>query len=82
MSNYKKNFNNLENLEITRGFRDYGLEGDLRNIIHQVEGNAVLNNDYRLLSGMLMLRRHEKDYMLRRDTLYVEKFDATLASTT
>ncbi|HPA67853.1 MAG TPA: HAMP domain-containing protein [Tenuifilaceae bacterium] len=78
---YKKNFNNLKELEITRGFRDYGLEGDLRNIIHQVEGNAVLNNDYRLLSGMLMLRRHEKDYMLRRDTLYVEKFDATLAST-
>lgn len=78
---YRMSFNNLKELEITRGFRDYGLEGNLRNIIHQVEGNAVLNNDYRLLSGMLMLRRHEKDYMLRRDTLYVEKFDATLAST-
>ncbi len=78
---YRMSFNNLKEMEITRGFKDFGLEGDLRNIIHQVEGNAVLNNDYRLLSGMLMLRRHEKDYMLRRDTLYVEKFDETLAST-
>jgi len=78
---YKKNFNNLKEMEITRGFKDFGLEGNLRNIIHQVEGNAVLNNDYRLLSGMLMLRRHEKDYMLRRENQYIEKFDATLAST-
>jgi methyl-accepting chemotaxis protein len=65
------NFNNLKELEITKASETM----DLKVISeHQssVEGNAVLNNDYRLLSGMLMLRRHEKDYMLRRDTLYVE----------
>ena len=28
----------------------------------------------RLASGMLMMRRHEKDFMLRRDQTYVEAF--------
>ncbi|MCB8964402.1 MAG: GAF domain-containing protein [Bacteroidales bacterium] len=34
--------------------------------------------DYRLMSHMLMLRRHEKDYIIRRDAAYLQKFAATI----
>lgn len=49
-----------------------GLYGGLRDSIHQVEEN--LQQSPQLLSDMLMLRRHEKDFMLRRDMKYLERF--------
>ncbi|MGE0078649.1 MAG: GAF domain-containing protein [Bacteroidales bacterium] len=71
---YHQNFNSFKNLVITRGFKDYGLEGELRTKIHMVEKTVNLKADYRLMSNMLMLRRHEKDYIIRRDTSYLRKF--------
>lgn len=71
---YQKSFNNFKELIITRGFKDYGLEGELRTKIHMVEKTVNLKMDYRLMSNMLMLRRHEKDYIIRRDTSYLQKF--------
>lgn len=52
-----------------------GLYGNLRSSVHDAE--AVLNqsSDFKLISDMLMLRRHEKDFMLRRDMKYVTKFE-------
>ena len=78
---YHKSFTNLKELVIARGFKDFGLEGELRGKIHQVEKTINLKLDYRLMSQMLMLRRHEKDYIIRRDTSYLRKFSETVQIT-
>lgn len=54
-----------------RGFKDYGKVGQLRSAIHQVESMPY---DYDQ-AEMLMLRRHEKDFLLRQDLRYLTKFD-------
>ena len=56
-----------------------GLRGSLRAAAHQVEATfrelGAFLDDYRYLSQLLMLRRHEKDFMLRLNPQYVDKFD-------
>ena len=47
-----------------------GLEGRLRASVHDVETRANQLQDPDLLVSMLMMRRHEKDFMLRRDRKY------------
>jgi methyl-accepting chemotaxis protein len=49
-----------------------GLYGELRAAVHNVE-SLIGNDNYRLLSEMLQLRRNEKDFMLRLDDKYVDK---------
>ncbi|MDQ6969773.1 MAG: HAMP domain-containing methyl-accepting chemotaxis protein, partial [Mariprofundus sp.] len=50
-----------------------GLRGELRNAVHQVEGNLKGFHENRLMVSMLMLRRHEKDFMLRGAEKYLKK---------
>lgn len=50
-----------------------GHYGSLRAIIHKVE--ELIKDDTILMQKMLMLRRHEKDFMLRRDKKYLTKFN-------
>ncbi len=52
-----------------------GLRGSLRSAAHQVERVFSATRDYRLLSQLLMMRRHEKDFLLRQNDKYVEKYD-------
>jgi hypothetical protein len=66
----------IANLTQKKGFKNFGLEGEMRELIHRLEKNP-LNPDPVLL---LTLRRHEKDFLLRKDLEYVNKFDATLAT--
>lgn len=70
LSNYTALFNELAGQIQTKGFKDDGLVGKLRAAIHAVE-NANVNYDR---AYMLMLRRHEKDFFLRSDLQYLEKF--------
>ena len=63
-----------------------GLYGSLRTAVHGVEKLVKEQQDHHLLSDMLMLRRNEKDFMLRDNLKYVDKltknvgvFNATLA---
>lgn len=51
---------------IERGFKDYGLIGKMRKNIHFIEKNI----DDDLMKEMLIIRRHEKDYLLRKDLKY------------
>lgn len=52
-----------------RGFKDYGLVGEMRKYIHYIE-----NHKKRLdLAKILMVRRHEKDFIIRRDLRYTHK---------
>ena len=52
-----------------------GLNGALRKAVHNAESKIKeLKNDS-LLAAMLMLRRREKDFMLRDDASYIDKFN-------
>ena len=48
-----------------RGFKDYGLEGQMREHIHTIENANKI--------ALLMIRRHEKDFIIRKEKIYVEK---------
>lgn len=60
--------NKVVELQLRRGFRDYGLEGLMRNKIHALENNS----EGLTLTENLMLRRREKDYFLRDDLHYAD----------
>ena len=58
-------------LHYKRGFRDYGLEGTMRESAHELENYP----EQFPLSQLLSLRRHEKDFFLRSDAMYVSLFN-------
>ena len=70
LKNYAFAFNALAKMIKEKGFKDHGLEGKLRQAIHEVEDADFVYNKY----YMLMLRRHEKDFFLRKDMKYLDKF--------
>ncbi len=51
-----------------------GLYGRLRTAVHHAEGRIKELGDHELLADMLMLRRREKDFMLREKEKYIGKF--------
>lgn len=65
---YESNVKDIVKLIIQRGYKDYGAEGKMRDYIHYLEN--IENID---LSQVLMLRRHEKDYIIRNETKYITK---------
>ncbi|MEO1052353.1 MAG: GAF domain-containing protein [Bacteroidota bacterium] len=67
---YQSLFKALVNTSLTKGYKDWGAVGEMRASIHAVE-NAEADYDR---SFMLMLRRHEKDFLLRKDVKYLDKF--------
>lgn len=56
--------------------QDSGLEGTLREAAHDTEATLVELQDFELLSGLMYLRRHEKDFMMRLKSKYIDKYDA------
>lgn len=52
-----------------------GLYGALRKAVHDAEDILQQQNQIQLTADMLMLRRREKDFMLRLDTNYLDKFN-------
>ncbi|WP_439182069.1 methyl-accepting chemotaxis protein [Carboxylicivirga taeanensis] len=71
---YQQIFAQIQQTTLSKGYKDFGLVGEMREAIHQVE-NALTNyNDEHLMVLMLMGRRHEKDFLLRHDLKYKQKF--------
>ena len=52
-----------------------GLRGALRLAAHRVEDTFRATGNDHLLVSLLMLRRHEKDFLLRLNKKYVDKYD-------
>lgn len=52
-----------------RGFQDFGIVGTMRAAIHGLEADV---EQPELLVHMLSLRRHEKDYIIRNQTQYID----------
>ncbi|HWZ21526.1 MAG TPA: GAF domain-containing protein [Cytophagaceae bacterium] len=75
LQEYSTIFHKMTDSYKTKGYKNWGHEGELREAIHSIE-NGKENYDKVL---MLTLRRHEKDFLLRKDLDYVTKFDKTIA---
>jgi methyl-accepting chemotaxis protein len=87
-SAYVREFEALVRADIRLGLKEtLGLSGSLRTAVHDIEARLKEGDNPRLTSWMLMMRRHEKDFMLRGDPKYVgelkkaaEEFAKLLAS--
>ena len=77
---YAADFVNLVGAEIKLGLNEtLGLSGALRAAVHDIETKLKEIDDPRLTSWMLMMRRNEKDFMLRRDPKYVAEIKKSAA---
>ncbi len=77
---YAADFANLVGAEIKLGLNEtLGLSGALRGAVHGIETKLKEIDEPRLTSWMLMMRRNEKDFMLRRDQKYVAEIKKSAA---
>lgn len=67
---YDNNYNILIYLYKLKGFKDFGLEGKMREYAH----NIYEFDDRDIKLELLTLRKHEKDFLLRKDLNYVFLF--------
>jgi methyl-accepting chemotaxis protein len=74
LENLSKSFVEIKQLLKERGFKDSGLEGSLREAIHKIEQSGAPIDKATLLT----LRRHEKDFFLRKDVKYIKDFTTTV----
>lgn len=75
LDRYEDAFESLLVLIRRRGFKDYGIEGTMREHIHDIEDVAPPLD----LAKVLMIRRHEKDFILRKQPQYIEKLNNAVA---
>ncbi|WP_417553480.1 methyl-accepting chemotaxis protein [Marinomonas fungiae] len=76
---YERKFKALVSAKQTMGLtQDEGLEGQLRSAVHDIESALKQLEMSDILVSLLQLRRHEKDFMLRLDSKYPERFADTL----
>lgn len=68
---YNQNFKTLVSLFKKKGFKDYGLEGQMRNYAHEITNY----NDDKIKFYSLLLRKHEKDFLIRKELAYISGFN-------
>jgi methyl-accepting chemotaxis protein len=73
ITSYKKSFEELRELLYVRGFKDHGLEGEMRSYVHDLQECESAEEKVFAFS----LRRHEKDFALRKDISYTDKLHNT-----
>ncbi|MEH6631602.1 MAG: methyl-accepting chemotaxis protein [Halopseudomonas aestusnigri] len=56
-----------------------GLREELRNAVHNIEDRLKLTKEENLTILMLMMRRHEKDFLLRHDPKYIAQIDQRIS---
>jgi signal transduction histidine kinase len=71
LDRYTGHFEKIISQTRLRGYKDFGLEGEMRQYAHTLEDGSFAITEVQLL----MLRRHEKDYIIRKDTAYAGKFE-------
>ncbi len=78
-ADYEKAFQSLADSRRKLGFNEKsGFEGALVTTVRGVEERLKLFDGDELTINLLTLRRHEKNYMLRREASYVEAFQKTM----
>jgi class 3 adenylate cyclase len=68
ISLYEGTFNQIVQLILKRGFKEHGLEGQMRLAAHKLESYPEIAP-----IQYLTLRRNEKDYFLRQENIYLSK---------
>lgn len=80
VASYSTQFISLVAVQQTIGLHAKdGLYGTLRASVHRAEELLKGQGAYQLIADMLMLRRNEKDFMLREQFKYLDKFDKNVA---
>jgi len=79
VKSYNLKFQELVKLQQIIGLHPKdGLYGSLRSSVHKVQEYAKNSGDMSILAAVYDLRKQEKDFMLRRDLKYVDKFNSKL----
>lgn len=65
---YGRSFAQMVRKYKIRGFKDHGLEGAMREVVHELQKCESKEEQW----FALMLRRHEKDFFIRQDPKYIE----------
>lgn len=73
----EQNFDELVRLTLKLGYEDYGQIGKMRAKIHDIEQSEVITEKELII--LLSIRRHEKDFLLRKDPKYQEKLQNSVA---
>ncbi len=68
--------NQFKKIALIRGFKDYGIEGKMREKAHFLEKNTPIKKTI-----ILQFRRHEKDYLMRLEATYIHQFENLYNST-
>ncbi|MGE5516156.1 MAG: methyl-accepting chemotaxis protein [Bacteroidota bacterium] len=80
MQDYAAAFAATVEIQRTIGYSENdGLMGRLRRSVHDVEAALKAHDELRLAVLMLQMRRHEKDFLARRDVKYRAEMDKTAA---
>lgn len=75
LGKYNSNFKELIHLHKIKGYKNYGLEGAMRDYAHEITDNK----DTKITFLSLLLRKHEKDFLIRKDIVYISSFNAVLS---
>ena len=77
---YDQNFQKTVQLLQEKGFKDTGLEGEFRNAVHEIEDRIYEREGFEsMVITMLQIRRHEKDYLLRGEQVYIDNVHQSVA---
>lgn len=71
IARFRMRFDTMTQKVRIRGFRDFGKVGKMRDYIHKIENSGYPIN----IATMLMIRRHEKDFIIRKEIKYKEKLN-------
>ena len=73
LDSLKIGMDSITDLIYLLGFKDFGMEGALRDHALILENTKCVE-----LSDLLILRRHEKDYFIRNEEIYLTRFNDRL----
>ncbi len=76
LKKYTEAFHNLTDKVKQKGFKDFGLEGSFRKAVHKLSDNLKGNSEIEILR----LRKDEKDFLLRKESTYVDAVNARITT--
>lgn len=71
LNKYKTTFKQLIQLFKYKGYKNYGIEGKMRDYVHEITNY----NDPQIKLYSLLLRKHEKDFLIRKELFYISSFN-------
>lgn len=78
VAKYNEEFLEMVNAYRTLGFRDWGLEGQWRRLIREIEQTLEKEKDLSLQNLLLQVRRDEKNYLLTKDKTLINDINNSL----